>query len=89
MLPGGFGTLDEMFEALTLIQTKKINNRPFVLIGSEYWKGLFEWVKTAMLEMESNVSPKDLDLVKIVDTPQEAYEAVEDFYKSHQLTPNF
>lgn len=89
VLPGGFGTLDELFEALTLIQTKKINNRPVVLIGSEYWTGLFEWVKEAMLEMESNISPKDLDLIKIVDTAQEAYDAVEDFYKSHQLTPNF
>ena len=89
VLPGGFGTLDELFEALTLIQTKKINNRPVVLIGSEYWTGLLDWVKTAMLNMESNISEKDLDLVKIVDSAQEAFDAIEDFYKSHQLSPNF
>lgn len=89
VLPGGFGTLDELFEALTLIQTKKINNRPVVLIGREYWTGLMDWLKTSMLEMESNISPKDLDLIQIVDTAEEAYKAVDDFYKSHQLSPNF
>jgi uncharacterized protein (TIGR00730 family) len=89
VLPGGFGTLDELFEALTLIQTKKINHRPVVLIGRAYWTGLIDWVKTAMLEMEANISPKDLDLIKIVDTAQEAYGAIDDFYKSHQLSPNF
>lgn len=89
VLPGGFGTLDELFEALTLIQTKKINQRPVVLIGSSYWTGLIDWIKTAMLDMESNISPKDIDLIKIVDTAQEAYNAIEDFYKSHQLSPNF
>lgn len=88
-LPGGFGTLDELFEALTLIQTKKINNRPFVLIGKEYWSGLFEWIKGTMLDEEANISAKDLDLVQIVDTPQEAYDAIDEFYKSHQLSPNF
>jgi len=89
VLPGGFGTLDELFEALTLIQTKKINNRPVVLIGSEYWTGLIDWIKSAMLGMENNISEKDLDLIKIVDTAQEAYKAVDDFYKSHDLSPNF
>ncbi len=89
VLPGGFGTLDELFEALTLIQTKKINQRPVVLIGSSYWTGLIDWIKTAMLDMESNISPKDIDLIKIVDSAQEAYNAIEDFYKSHQLSPNF
>ncbi|MDX2360053.1 MAG: TIGR00730 family Rossman fold protein [Crocinitomicaceae bacterium] len=89
VLPGGFGTLDELFEALTLIQTKKINKRPVVLIGSEYWTGLMNWIKTAMDEMEHNISSQDLDLIKIVDTAQEAYDAIDDFYKSHQLSPNF
>ncbi len=89
VLPGGFGTMDELFEALTLIQTKKINNRPVVLIGREYWTGLIDWIKTAMLDMESNISPKDMDLVQIVDTAEEAYQAIDDFYKSHQLSPNF
>lgn len=89
VLPGGFGTLDELFEALTLIQTKKINMRPVVLIGREYWTGLLDWIKNSMLDMEQNISPKDLDLVKIVDTAQEAFNAIDDFYKSHQLSPNF
>tara|TARA_R110002072_G_scaffold929_3_gene7471 strand:+ start:9689 stop:10372 length:684 start_codon:yes stop_codon:yes gene_type:complete len=89
VLPGGFGTLDELFEALTLIQTKKINQRPVVLIGSEYWSGLMSWVKSTMLEMENNVSAKDLDLIKVVDTAQEAYDAIDEFYKHHELSPNF
>lgn len=89
VLPGGFGTLDELFEALTLIQTKKINRRPVVLIGKKYWTGMIEWIKASMLEMEQNISPNDLELIKIVDTAQEAFEAIDDFYKSHQLTPNF
>lgn len=89
ILPGGFGTLDELFEALTLIQTKKINERPVVLIGSEYWKGLFDWIEEAMLNAEQNISPKDLEMFKIVDTAQEAYKHIDDFYKSHALSPNF
>ena len=89
VLPGGFGTLDELFEALTLIQTKKINNRPVVLIGKEYWSGLMDWIKTAMLEMEGNIAEKDLGLFGIVDTPLEAFNYIDDFYKSHELSPNF
>ncbi len=89
VLPGGFGTLDELFEALTLIQTKKINNRPVVLIGKKYWTGLIEWIKSSMLEMENNISAADLDLFGLVDTAEEAYEYIEEFYKSHQLSPNF
>jgi uncharacterized protein (TIGR00730 family) len=89
VLPGGFGTLDELFEALTLIQTKKINNRPVVLIGKSYWTGLLDWIKTAMLEDENNISEKDLELFGIVDTAEEAYEYIDDFYKSHQMSPNF
>ncbi|MBL1278800.1 MAG: TIGR00730 family Rossman fold protein [Fluviicola sp.] len=89
VLPGGFGTLDELFEALTLIQTKKINQRPVVLIGKEYWTGLMDWIKSTMLEMENNVSAKDLELIKVVDTAQEAYAAIDEFYKHHELSPNF
>ena len=89
VLPGGFGTLDEFFEALTLIQTKKINDRPVVLIGKEYWSGLIDWIKTSMLETEANISAKDLDLFGLVDTAEEAYKYIDDFYKSHQLSPNF
>ena len=89
VLPGGFGTMDEMFEALTLIQTKKINKRPVVLIGREYWAGLFEWVEKVMLNMENNISAADLNLYRIVDTADEAVQNIEDFYKNHELSPNF
>ncbi|MFN5911891.1 MAG: TIGR00730 family Rossman fold protein [Bacteroidota bacterium] len=89
VLPGGFGTLDEMFEALTLIQTKKINERPVVLIGSDYWKGLFDWIENVMLHQEHNISSQDLELYKIVDTAEEAFKYIDDFYKSHALSPNF
>ncbi len=89
VLPGGFGTLDELFESLTLMQTSKINHRPVVLVGSEYWTGLIDWIKQSMLEMENNISEKDLDLIKIVDTAEEAYQAIDDFYQSHELSPNF
>jgi hypothetical protein len=89
VMPGGFGTLDEMFEAITLIQTKKINNRPVVLVGKSYWIGLIEWLKLAMLENEQNISPEDLNLFILVDTAEEAVQHIDDFYKSHQLTPNF
>jgi uncharacterized protein (TIGR00730 family) len=89
VLPGGFGTLDEMFEALTLIQTKKINKRPVVLIGSAYWTGLFKWVEEVMLHEEHNISEHDLNLYKIVDTADEAVKYIEDFYRNHELSPNF
>ena len=88
VVPGGFGTMDELFEALTLIQTKKINNRPVVLIGSEYWEGLIDWIKNVMLK-EGNISEPDLDLFKIVDSEEEAIKYIDDFFKTHALTPNF
>ncbi|MDG2440734.1 MAG: TIGR00730 family Rossman fold protein, partial [Crocinitomicaceae bacterium] len=89
VLPGGFGTLDELFEALTLIQTNKISKRPVVLIGSEYWGGLIDWIKSAMLEDEANISDKDMDLFGLVDTPEEAFTYIDDFYQSHKMAPNF
>ena len=89
VLPGGFGTLDELFEALTLIQTKKINKRPVVLIGRDYWAGLLDWIKKSMLEQENNIAEADLDMFGIVDTAEEAYDYIEEFYKSHELSPNF
>lgn len=89
ILPGGFGTMDEMFEAMTLIQTKKINHRPVVLVGKSYWSGLIDWMKEQMLEEEANISPKDIDLFALVDTADEAVKYIEDFYKTHELTPNF
>lgn len=89
ILPGGYGTLDEMFEALTLVQTKKINNRPIVLVGKAYWSGLIKWIDEVMLMKENNISPIDMDLCKIVDTADEAVKFINDFYKSNQFSPNF
>lgn len=89
ILPGGFGTLDELFEAVTLIQTKKITKRPVVLVGHDYWDGLVEWVKKIMLEKEKNISPEDMEFLKVVDSADEAVKVIEDFHKTHDLKPNF
>lgn len=88
VMPGGFGTLDELFEAITLIQTKKIGKFPIVLVGKDYWSGLFEWIKNTMLK-EGNISPNDLDLISIVDTEDEVLEVINTFYKKYSLSPNF
>lgn len=88
VMPGGFGTLDELFEAITLIQTNKIEKFPIILVGSEFWEGLVDWIKTTMLEA-GNISEHDLDLIKIVDTEEEVVEIIDSFYKGHQLSPNF
>lgn len=88
-LPGGMGTLDELFEALTLIQTKKIDRFPIILLGADYWTGLVDWIKDTMLAKEKNISPEDLDLFKVVDTPQEAVDEINEFYKTYLLKPNF
>jgi uncharacterized protein (TIGR00730 family) len=88
-MPGGFGTLDELFEAMTLIQTKKISRFPIVLVGSAYWNGLFQWIKDVMLHEEHNISPEDLNLVQIVDDASEAVKIIDDFYHKYLLSPNF
>ena len=88
-MPGGFGTLDELFEAITLIQTKKIGRFPIVLVGSAYWNGLFDWIKGTMLNAENNISAEDLDLVQIVDDASEAVKIIDDFYHKYSLSPNF
>ncbi|MFM1879010.1 MAG: hypothetical protein RLZZ241_1876 [Bacteroidota bacterium] len=88
VMPGGFGTLDELFEAITLIQTKKIALFPIILVGSEYWNGLFDWIKSTMLA-SGNISERDLDLVNLVDTPEEVVAIIDAFYKAHTLSPNF
>lgn len=88
IMPGGFGTLDEMFEAITLIQTNKIGKFPIVLVGKKFWSGLFDWVKEVMLT-EGNISPSDLNLINLVDTPEEAVKVIDDFYSKYLLTPNF
>ena len=89
VLPGGVGTLDELFEAITLIQTEKIGKFPIVLVGKTYWEGLLVWIKQVMLAKEKNISIKDLDLINVVDTPVEAVDMINDFYKKYTLKPNF
>lgn len=89
VLPGGFGTLDELFEALTLIQTNKIHQFPVVLVGKEFWEGLVDWIKETLLEQEKNISPEDMFLFSVVDTAEEAVDAIITFYQSHRLEPNF
>ena len=89
VLPGGFGTLDEMFEALTLIQTEKSGKFPVILVGKDFWSGLMDWIKTTLLDEEKNISPEDLDLITIVDSPEEAVNHINDFYKKYHLKPNF
>lgn len=88
VMPGGFGTLDELFEAITLIQTSKIGTFPIILVGSKFWSGLIDWIKNTMLEA-GNISPEDLDLIQIVDTSEEVVQIIDAFYKGHTLGPNF
>ncbi len=88
-MPGGFGTLDELFEAITLIQTNKVAHFPIVLVGKKYWEGLLSWVKDTMLDVEHNINEKDLDLFKIVDTADEAVAIINEFYSKYLLKPNF
>jgi len=88
VLPGGFGTLDELFEAITLIQTNKIGKFPIILVGTEFWKGLIDWIEQTIL-VAGNISATDLDLVKVVDTEDEVVEIIDAFYKGHTLSPNF
>ncbi|MBT8236163.1 MAG: TIGR00730 family Rossman fold protein [Bacteroidia bacterium] len=88
VLPGGFGTLDELFEAITLIQTNKIGKFPIILVGTDFWSGLIDWIKTTMLNA-GNVSATDLDLIHIVDTEDEVVSLIDTFYKGRMLSPNF
>ena len=92
VMPGGFGTLDELFEVLTLIQTKKITPVPIVLMGSDFWTGMKDWIEKIMKEEFKTISPHDMDLIPIVDTPEEAFNIIRDFYtddSSHELEPNY
>ncbi len=88
-MPGGFGTLDELFEALTLIQTHKVARFPVVLVGTDYWSGLIEWIKKVMLEKEHNINPDDLFLFKLVDTADDAVNYILDYYADMSISPNF
>ncbi|MFN5710841.1 MAG: TIGR00730 family Rossman fold protein [Bacteroidota bacterium] len=89
VLPGGFGTLDELFEALTLIQTKKVAAFPVILVGKEYWGGLIEWIKSSVLMKEKNINEIDLELLSLVDTAEEAVNNIEKFYSKYLHKPNF
>ncbi len=89
VMPGGFGTLDELFEAMTLIQTKKIGRFPIILVGKEFWSGLLEWIETTLIKKYGNVSPDDLKLFRVVDTADETVEHFNKFYSKYSLKPNF
>jgi len=89
VLPGGFGTLDEMFEALTLIQTGKIGKFPIVLVGKSYWEGLVQWLREVMLQQSNYICANDLELFTIVDNADSAVEIINKFYSKYLLSPNF
>ncbi|MFH5833624.1 TIGR00730 family Rossman fold protein [Halalkalibaculum sp. DA384] len=88
VFPGGFGTLDEFFEAMTLIQTNKITQFPVVLIGTEYWGGLVDWIKNKMVK-EGTISPEDINLFHLTDDHLEAVDIICSFYQKHSVSPNF
>jgi uncharacterized protein (TIGR00730 family) len=89
VMPGGIGTLDELFEAITLIQTKKIDKFPIILVGTEYWSGLLNWIKETMVERNATVGKNDLDLINLVDTEDEVIAILDEFYNQFDLSPNF
>jgi uncharacterized protein (TIGR00730 family) len=88
VMPGGFGTMDELFEAITLIQTKKIGRFPIVLVGTKFWGGIIDWIKNTLIE-EGNISEEDLNLFRLVDTADEAVEHFNKFYSKYKLKVNF
>ncbi|GGZ19722.1 cytokinin riboside 5'-monophosphate phosphoribohydrolase [Echinicola pacifica] len=89
VLPGGFGTMDELFEALTLIQTKKTGKFPIILVGREFWEGLIDWIQKVMLDRHMNIHAEDMQLFSVVDTAEEAVEVIDEFYNKYLLSPNF
>lgn len=89
VMPGGFGTLDEFFEAFTLIQTHKIDEFPLILVGTKYWAGLMDWIKKTLLEENGNINESDLNLVHLVDSEDEVLEILNTFYNKFNLSPNF
>jgi uncharacterized protein (TIGR00730 family) len=88
VMPGGFGTLDELSEALTLIQTKKIGRFPIVLVGKKFWGGLIDWIKKVLVT-EKMIHEEDLHLFNLVDKPEEAVKVIDEFYAKYLLSPNF
>jgi len=91
VMPGGFGTLDELFEVLTLVQTNKITPMPIVLMGVEFWSGLKNWIVEIMLERHHNIHAEDLDLFLVTDDAEEAVQHINKFYAedASRLEPNF
>jgi len=89
VMPGGFGTLDELFEAITLIQTNKIDKFPIILVGTEYWGGLIDWVRNVLFDSFQNISDGDIDLIHLVDTEDEVLDILDKFYEEYNLSPNF
>lgn len=87
-MPGGFGTLDELTEAITLIQTHKMVKFPIVLVGKEYWEGLITWINKSVLD-ERNIAPDDLGLFKVTDNAEDTVKHIVDFYNQYALMPNF
>lgn len=88
VLPGGFGTLDELFEAITLIQTNKLVRFPVVLIDKSYWSGLIDWLTERMIS-DKMINPDELEIFTVVDSVEEAVEVIDEFYKTYDLKPNF
>jgi uncharacterized protein (TIGR00730 family) len=89
VMPGGFGTLDELFEAITLIQTKKIGRFPIILVGNDFWAGLIDWIKKVLLKENATISKEDLNLFRVVDSADEAIEHLNNYYAKYSLKPNF
>ena len=89
VMPGGFGTLDELFEAITLIQTKKSEKFPIILVGSSFWTKCYSWINDELLSKYEYISKKDLDLISIVDTSEEVIDILSNFYRKKSLRPNF
>ena len=88
VMPGGVGTLDELFEAFTLIQTSKVAKFPIILVGTSYWSGLVDWLKNTLL-IQKKISPEDIDLLEIVDSAQEVMNCLDRFYSNNNFKPNF
>ena len=88
VMPGGFGTLDELSEAITLIQTNKIGRFPIVLVGSKFWSGLLDWFKDTLLE-NGMISEEDLNLYRVVDTAEDAVAHIKAFYDKYTVNVNF
>ncbi len=90
LFPGGYGTMDEFFECLTLIQTRKIDRFPIICIGKDYWEGLLSWMSGVMMKKFNNIEDNDLQLITLVETADEAIDFIREYYRTeHPLKPNF